>query len=238
MQFWTRTALMAAVVGVMAFFATPAEAQRTGDHIVPSIETVCDGDPFNFGLCNAYCEALDCESATPLGTPRACSNLLRNYKKKSGGALPPCACPCAFAIQSDLEELIAIAEAEEGFIPVISDDTYVQECGNVPATEDDFIIDGVPQNGLLAEALEFPPGDPNNDPQGVRLIYWLTPGDEENDPTCNEYGVGIDGLNDDFFDESYVGSPPWIERFDIPLTEGEYDACLAALTFLCEEDPN
>ena len=117
MHVWTKTALVATTFGAAVWFGAPALAQRTGDHIVPAIEKVCEGDPYNFGLCNAYCEALDCESPTPLGTPRACSNLLRNYRKHSGGVLPPCECPCAFDLEGDFEQLIALAADPINGIP-------------------------------------------------------------------------------------------------------------------------
>ena len=219
MQFWTKTVLMMAVVGAMAFIATPAEAQRTGDHIVPSIETVCDGDPFSFGLCNAYCEALDCESATPLGTPRACSNLLRNYKKKSGGAAPPCACPCQFAVQNDLDVLEENAELELQ-VDIDIPGTYQQDCG-------DFGPGGVP--AFLAEAFE--PQGPVDGSQGIRLFYWLTPETDETDASCNKEGGGLDGVSDDFFDWAYG---PWLESSQ-PITEGEFQACATVLEFICAD---
>ena len=41
-------------------------AQVGGDGVTPAVETVCDGlaDEL-FGLCNAYCEAKDCDSDNP-----------------------------------------------------------------------------------------------------------------------------------------------------------------------------
>ena len=230
MQFWTKTALMAVVGGVVAFFAAPAEAQRTGDHIVPSIETVCDGDPFSFGLCNAYCEALDCESATPLGTPRACSNLLRNYKKKSGGAIPPCGCPCQFTVQADLEFLAEELEADPGgplVSPpiVITEETVVQTCGAVGPQ-------GEP--GYEAQAFGEPPGDGT---EGVRLFYWIEPGDADAEGYCVKEGGGLDGLTDDDFDWAYGPySPLTAAESRVPLaSEGEVAACEAVLDFLCTD---
>jgi len=105
---------------------------------VPAIETVCDGDPFSFGLCNAYCEALDCESATPLSTPRACTNLLRNYVKKSRGQYPACVCPCTFDLDDGKSLLSHQSDPYAG----------VTECG------DDVGPDGEP--GLHYKVEEFP----------------------------------------------------------------------------------
>jgi len=90
-------------------FLTPAYAVKTGDGVVPAEETVCDDDPFSFGLCNAYCEALDCDSDTPLGTQRACSRVLDNYMEKSDGIYPPCvdfSCPCDFDLNIDSDILL------------------------------------------------------------------------------------------------------------------------------------
>jgi hypothetical protein len=213
---------MVAVVGVMAFFAAPAEAQRTGDHIVPSIETVCDGDPFSFGLCNAYCESHDCDSPTPIGTPRACSNILRNYKKKSGGAVPPCSCPCQFAVAGDLALLEEAAEAD---IPPGDVDI------DVLGTLDDACGANVGPNGeagYLAEAWEF--GGPGDGQQGIRLAYWLT-GDAEEGGTCNKLGVGLDGLSDIHPDFSYG---PYIE-IEETLTGGLFQSCQGVLDFICEQ---
>jgi hypothetical protein len=216
-----RATLLASILGTAALIATPAHAQRTGDHIVPSIETVCDGDPYSFGLCNAYCEALDCNSPTPLGTPRACSNLLRNYQKKSGGKLPPCACPCAFNLEADIAALEASAESEIGI--TIDEATFETTCGSFgPNGETAFVFDATNDAGV---------GETS---EGVRLFYWL---DEE---TCNELGGGLDepGAISSVivpFEDNFDYDPPFIDRTGIPLGEGEADACAAALEFLCSQ---
>ena len=68
--------------------ATPVNA-KTPDGKTPSEETVCDDVDKNlFGLCNSYCEAMDCDS--PEAHSEGCDSVLENYKKKSGGAAPPC----------------------------------------------------------------------------------------------------------------------------------------------------
>jgi hypothetical protein len=227
MRRWIQAALVGSAVGVLAVIATPARAQRTGDHLVPSFETVCDGDPYSFGLCNAYCEALDCESATPLGTPRACSNLLRNYQKKSGGALPPCSCPCQFDVRGDFEFLIEAAAADPGaeITGIDLDATYQQFCDEPPP---------LGTKTLVAEAFQVLE-NPEDDPQGVRLVYWLTAAAGDDPATCNEEGGGLDGTLDDLLDWHYG---PYIELSGdagIPLTPSEYDTCLQALTFLCSQ---
>lgn len=83
-------------LGLLAL-AVPALANGTPDGQPPSEETVCSSlDGVLFGLCNAYCEAMDCDSPQPQASPTACARVLSNFMKHSGGQPPPCAvtCPC------------------------------------------------------------------------------------------------------------------------------------------------
>lgn len=41
-----------------------------------------------FGLCTAYCEALDCDGATPRASQTACAELQTNFERATGMALP------------------------------------------------------------------------------------------------------------------------------------------------------
>jgi hypothetical protein len=87
-------------LGLLAL-AVPSLALGTPDGQPPSEETVCNSlDGVLFGLCNAYCEAMDCDSPNPQASPTACSKVLDNFKKHSGGQVPPCVatCPCGTAI--------------------------------------------------------------------------------------------------------------------------------------------
>ena len=152
----------------LAAMASPVQAQKTGDHIVPAIETVCDGDPFSFGLCNAYCEALDCESDTPLGTPRACSRILTNYMKKSDGVLPPCevTCPCSFTAEtllSDQEILDQTLSGNDAF-------TGTTTCGAV------FYQGNSAESGITGptgeEGLLYQGANPTADEHGEIYYYF------------------------------------------------------------------
>jgi len=171
---------------VLALVLAPTHvlAQRTGDGIVPAIEMVCDGDPFSFGLCNAYCEALDCDSATPLGTPRACANKLKNYLKKSGGAFPPCenSCPCSFdsaQLEADKTEFESLTDPE-------SEST---ECGAVgPDGEPGFHYNGEQDGGEIF-------GD---------IYYYIG----AQGATCNRLGEETDvGTTDELFSSSNAITP-------------------------------
>jgi len=43
-----------------------------------------------FGICNAYCEGVDCDAANPRGSSRACKRLARKFARSTGGAPLPC----------------------------------------------------------------------------------------------------------------------------------------------------
>jgi hypothetical protein len=68
---------------------TGAAMAQTPDGQPPSQESVCDGElGAAYGLCNAYCEAMDCDSANPQASPTACSKVRANYMKHTGHDLP------------------------------------------------------------------------------------------------------------------------------------------------------
>jgi len=55
-------------------------------------EDGCDGlEGAAYGLCNAYCEAMDCDGE-PQASEKACARVKANYEKKTG-EVPPCD-PC------------------------------------------------------------------------------------------------------------------------------------------------
>ncbi|HWN45442.1 MAG TPA: hypothetical protein VNW71_24665 [Thermoanaerobaculia bacterium] len=99
----------------------PASA-KTPDGQTPSEETICDGQiGAAYGLCNAYCEAMDCESPAPHASLTACTRVLNNFMKHTG-EMPPCAatCPCP-------EELPLFAAFVDGTQPI-------DECIATPET--------------------------------------------------------------------------------------------------------
>ena len=80
-------------------------AARTPDGQTPAEETACDGlHGAAFGLCNAYCEAMDCDSVEANAAPQACEQVLANWESATDGATIPCepvdGCPCAAALTS------------------------------------------------------------------------------------------------------------------------------------------
>lgn len=77
----------------------------TPDGIPPSEETVCDGlTGAAYGLCTAYCGAMDCDSGDPQASQRACDRVGENFARITGGA-PPCTCPCVGRIPDFIEAL-------------------------------------------------------------------------------------------------------------------------------------
>lgn len=69
---------------------------KTPDGQPPSVETVCDGETgAAFGLCNAYCEAMDCDSPNHHASDNGCEQVRRNFERKTGRPLPcEFRCPC------------------------------------------------------------------------------------------------------------------------------------------------
>jgi hypothetical protein len=106
-----------------------AASAKTPDGQTPSQETVCDHETgAAFGLCNAYCEAMDCDSPNHRASVGACNSVRRNFEKKTGRPLP-CAvqCPCSgllpvFGAITDGTAAIDRCILTLDFIIVVADD--------------------------------------------------------------------------------------------------------------------
>jgi hypothetical protein len=82
---------------------------QTPDGMTPAEEDSCGGLKGSaFGLCNAFCEAKDCDSIDPMDWNNSCFKLLDNYEKKTGNPGPPCFCggPSG-ACQLDFQDCLA-----------------------------------------------------------------------------------------------------------------------------------
>lgn len=79
------------LAAVVISFAAGSALAKTPDGMPPSEETVCSGlSGAAFGLCNAYCEAQDCDvHARP-----SCPVLRRNFEKITGSPVFPCDQAC------------------------------------------------------------------------------------------------------------------------------------------------
>ncbi len=100
------TTLCAFVVFMMVMGAAYAQGRRSdtcGDHWGSNA----------WGLCNAYCEAKDCDSTSPKGSETSCTQIYENFMEVAGeGETMPCeitppaspqstgGCPCNFNVQS------------------------------------------------------------------------------------------------------------------------------------------
>jgi len=108
------------LVGLAMVSAAPAQQPfielGTPDGDPPSVETVCDGEFGRaFGLCSAYCEAMDCDLAndgdpntSPNASNTACGNIRDKYMRVTGEDLPceqSWVCPCADNGFADWDDL-------------------------------------------------------------------------------------------------------------------------------------
>lgn len=74
---------------------TPVAFAQTPDGQTPADETVCEEAELGGalkGLCNAYCEAMDCD-ANPNANINVCESVHGKFLKKSGGIELPCVVP-------------------------------------------------------------------------------------------------------------------------------------------------
>lgn len=70
-----------------------AALAQTPDGETPAEETICDDQVgAAFGLCNAYCEAMDCDSVDAQASPVACEKVATKFMNITG-SMPPCVEP-------------------------------------------------------------------------------------------------------------------------------------------------
>jgi hypothetical protein len=88
----------------LLLIGTGAALAQTPDGLTPALETVCDAETgAAYGLCNAYCEAMDCELANdsdpftePNASATACSKVRTKFQQTTGHDMPcEVSCPCA-----------------------------------------------------------------------------------------------------------------------------------------------
>jgi hypothetical protein len=82
-------------VAVLVLAMAGAAGAKTPDGRTPSEETVCDVfTGAAFGLCNAYCEAMDCDDPNVRASAAACARVEANFQRVTGGAILPCVQDC------------------------------------------------------------------------------------------------------------------------------------------------
>jgi hypothetical protein len=81
---------LATAAALLSLSSAPALA-TTPDGQTPAEETICDlFSGASWGLCNAYCEAMDCDSPEARASDQACARVLDRFQAQSGGINPPC----------------------------------------------------------------------------------------------------------------------------------------------------
>jgi hypothetical protein len=75
---------------------TGAALAQTPDGLPPARETVCDAETgAAYGFCNAYCEAMDCDSDAPNASATACGKVRSKFQNVAGRDVPcELSCPC------------------------------------------------------------------------------------------------------------------------------------------------
>lgn len=109
---------------------------KTPDGETPSVETVCDVyDGAAFGLCNAYCEAMDCDHPEVRAAEGACEVIARNFSKKTGEAVLPCDDvieACTVVANDNVVYLTELGDWEDD---VLSDDDYSPVDATIEVTD-------------------------------------------------------------------------------------------------------
>ncbi len=104
----------------LLLICTGAALAQTPDGLPPALETVCDAETgAAYGLCNAYCEAMDCESDAPSASETACSKVRGKFQNVAGRDVPcELTCPCTSLpeFNADLEGLTGCGENSAGIL--------------------------------------------------------------------------------------------------------------------------
>jgi hypothetical protein len=105
MRLFISCLLLALVAALLIPFSASAQT--------PTEESVCDGlSGASWGLCNAYCEGMDCDSDNPNASSTACLEVLSKYTIHTE-QLIPCArvqCPCW--APEDVDTLLSECEGD------------------------------------------------------------------------------------------------------------------------------
>ena len=207
------------MICLLATFAGAALAS-TPDGDPPSVETVCTDAGLSgaaWGLCNAFCEAMDCECYEP-GAPvgcipnaseNACERVLGNYGRKTSVPMPclgePATCPCLNANTDP-----TMGDLTKWSTPV--NPTWI-DAASWNTTDN-------PLPGSLTPSC--------TDIGGIFTLSLTAPG-----PVTDQAGVITDGDNSECFlqDNSVDGSS--VNDSFAPITAAEAAACKVLLEDIC-----
>ena len=122
-------------------------------------QSVCDGQTgAAHGLCTAYCEAMDCDGASPQASQTACAKVKANFAEITGQN-PPCdnACPCAA-----IPGFLALLNGQSGSLVSCQEEFGPGADFWVVSTANDSVVaglaQGVPGTGLECELGRFGAG--------------------------------------------------------------------------------
>lgn len=145
----------------VVFICAGSVSAKTPDGQTPSQETVCDNEEgAAYGLCTAYCEAMDCGDPNQQASDQACASVRRNFERHTGRTIP-CALTCACSDQ--LAVFAQIVAGTVGVTRCIADDNLLQvitDQGDVAIIDDgppincnvngqDPVIELTPQERLV-----------------------------------------------------------------------------------------
>lgn len=94
----TASAPLAIILGLVLHPLLAHAEKKNGG--TPEEERACEAADLHgaaWGLCNAYCEAMDCDSDDPQASDNACERVLKNWEEHEDGMTIPCEeveCPC------------------------------------------------------------------------------------------------------------------------------------------------
>jgi hypothetical protein len=102
----------------LLLICTGAALAQTPDGETPAEETVCDSETgAAYGLCNAYCEAMDCESESPNASETACTKVRDKFMNITGRDLP-CEAPDLICACQIIPEFNAILNSTVEFCSI------------------------------------------------------------------------------------------------------------------------
>ena len=79
-----------------------ASALGTPDGLPPPMEHICDAEKgAAYGLCNAFCQAMDCDSDTPSASENACQKVANKFMNITGRQVPCSEPSCPMFLRED-----------------------------------------------------------------------------------------------------------------------------------------
>jgi hypothetical protein len=102
----------------------------------PVEESVCDGlSGASWGLCNAYCEAMDCDSEDPNASSTACLKVLSKYNAQTEARIPCARVQCPCWAPEDVDTLFSECEGDGLSVTCLDMDLQGQGQYSVTAME-------------------------------------------------------------------------------------------------------